>query len=60
MNLNIKLLKNNVMPAQYEAMKAKFIKDGLSVEAAKTKAAKIYQSIRKKNMSLPKLSNKKD
>jgi hypothetical protein len=32
------------MPAQYEAMRDKFHSEGLSLPAAKTKAAKIYNS----------------
>ncbi len=46
------------MPKQYEAMRDKFIKDGLSMDAAQTKAAKIYNSLRKDKPSMPKLSNK--
>ena len=36
------------MPAKYEAMRDKFIKEGLSSKAAKGKAARIYNSQRKK------------
>lgn len=36
------------MPAQYEAMRDAFIKKGMSSKAAKTKAAKIYNSKHKK------------
>lgn len=32
------------MPAQYEAMRDKFIKQGMSSKAAKGKAARIYNS----------------
>lgn len=32
------------MPKQYEAMRDKFIRDGLKPAAAKEKAAKIYNS----------------
>lgn len=32
------------MPKQYEAMRDKFIKGGMSVKKAKTKAARIYNS----------------
>ena len=32
------------MPRQYEAMRDKFIKEGLSKNAAQEKAAKIYNS----------------
>lgn len=35
------------MPARYEAMRDKFIKEGSSVREAKTKAAKIYNSTKK-------------
>lgn len=48
------------MPKQYEAMRDKFLKDGLSEEKAKEKAAKIYNSLRNKKPSMPKLSNKPD
>lgn len=48
------------MPAQYEAIRDKFIKQGLSVKEAKTRAAKIYNSLRDKKPSMPKLSNKPD
>lgn len=37
------------MPKQYEAMRDSFKKKGLSDKAAKTKAAKIYNSTHKKN-----------
>lgn len=37
------------MPKQYEAMRDKFKSEGLSDKAAKTKAAKIYNSKHKKN-----------
>ncbi len=33
------------MPAQYEAIRDKLIKQGVGVQAAKTSAAKIYNSI---------------
>lgn len=32
------------MPRKYKAMKQKFISDGMSTKAAKTKAAKIYNA----------------
>jgi hypothetical protein len=35
------------MPAAYEAMRDKFIASGMGAKAAKTKAAKIYNSRRK-------------
>ena len=47
------------MPKQYEAIRDKCISKGGSPKQCKTKAAKIYNSNRKKNPSLPKLSNKK-
>jgi len=37
------------MPEGYERLRDKFIKDGMSVKAAKTKAAKIWNSKHKKN-----------
>lgn len=37
------------MPKQYEAMRDKFIADGMSESAAKEKAAKIYNSKHPKN-----------
>lgn len=36
------------MPRQYEAMRDKFASEGLSLPAAKTKAAKIYNARRPK------------
>jgi len=32
------------MPAGYEAMRDKFIREGMSIDAARTKAAKIWNS----------------
>jgi len=37
------------VPAQYEKMRDTFHKEGLSLKAAKTKAAKIYNSKHKSN-----------
>jgi hypothetical protein len=37
------------MPKQYEAIRDSFVRKGLSLKAAKTKAAKIYNSKHKKN-----------
>jgi len=37
------------MPKQYEAMRDKFKKEGMSDQAAKAKAAKIYNSKHPKN-----------
>jgi hypothetical protein len=36
------------MPAKYEAIKAKFLKEGKSEKEAKTRAAKIFNATRKK------------
>jgi hypothetical protein len=36
------------MPKQYEAIRDKFKKEGMSEKAAKTKAAKIFNAKRKK------------
>jgi hypothetical protein len=36
------------MPAKYEALKAKFLKEGKSDKEAKTRAAKIFNSQRKR------------
>lgn len=35
------------MPARYEAMRDKFLQEGMSEKAAKTKAAKIYNATKK-------------
>ena len=43
------------MPKRYEAMRDKFADQGMDLPAAKTKAAKIYNSAR--NAKEPKLSN---
>lgn len=48
------------MPKQYEAIRDKCLKKGGSAKSCKTKAAKIYNSIRSKHPSMPKLSNKKN
>ena len=45
------------MPKMYESMRDGFIREGMSEDAAQQKAARIYNSKRKKNKSLPKLSN---
>lgn len=48
------------MPKQYEAIRNACIKKGGSTKYCKTKAAKIYNGfLRKRNPSLPKLTNKK-
>lgn len=36
------------MPKRYEAMRDKFVKEGLSYDKAQEKAAKIYNATRKK------------
>ena len=46
------------MPRAYEAIKNKCIAKGGSTKSCKTSAAKIYNSLRNKNPSLPKLSSK--
>lgn len=46
------------MPRIYESIKKKCMKQGGSEKSCKTKAAKIYNSMRSKNPSYPKLSNK--
>lgn len=46
------------MPKQYEAIRDACVKNGGSLSFCKTKAAKIYNSIRSKNPSMPALSNK--
>lgn len=48
------------MPKAYESIRDKCIKSGGSSKYCKTKAAKIYNSIRAKHPSMPKLSNKKN
>ena len=39
------------MPEKYEAIKAKFLKEGKSLKEAKTRAAKIYNATRKKGQA---------
>ncbi len=46
------------MPKQYEAMRDKFEKEGLSHDKAQSKAAAIYNWMRGKHPGMPKLSNK--
>lgn len=48
------------MPAQYEAIRDKAVKQGMTYNAAQTKAAKIYNWMRNKHPSMAKLSNKKN
>lgn len=48
------------MPKIYEQIRDKCTKSGKSTKFCKTKAAKIYNNLRSKNHSLPKLSNKKN
>jgi hypothetical protein len=38
------------MPAAYEKMRDKFIREGMSPEAAKKKAARIYNSTHKESL----------
>lgn len=48
------------MPKSYEKIKNQCIATGKSAKFCKTKAAKIYNGVlRKRNPSLPKLSDKK-
>ena len=46
------------MPKQYEAIRDKAVESGMSYDAAQTKAAKIYNWMRKSHPSMPQLSNK--
>jgi len=46
------------LPQVYEKIKADQLKKGLSLKAAKTHAAKIYNWLRSKHPSMEKLSNK--
>jgi len=48
------------MPKMYEAIRDKFVADGMPLKKAKTAAAKIYNSKRKTNKKLPKLTHKPD
>ena len=43
------------MPRQYESIRDDCIRSGRSRKFCKTKAAKIYNALRRKNPSLPKL-----
>ena len=53
-------LKYKVMPKSYEKIRDACLAKGKSAKFCKTKAAKIYNGVlRKRNPSLPKLSNKK-
>lgn len=47
------------MPKQYTSIRDKAVKEGMSYDAAQTKAARIYNWMRKKHPSWKKLSNKK-
>jgi len=47
------------MPAAYEAIRDAAVKKGMPLADAKTKAARIYNWLRKKHPSMAKLSNKK-
>ena len=46
------------MPRQYESIRESFVKKGYALSSAKTHAAKIYNWMRGKHPSIPKLSNK--
>jgi hypothetical protein len=46
------------MPRIYEAIKKECMRKGGSEKSCKTKAAKIYNSMRSRKKGLPKLSNK--
>jgi len=48
------------MPRQYEAIRDKAVSEGMSYDAAQSKAAAIYNAMRKKHPSMEKLSNKPD
>ncbi len=48
------------MPKIYTAIRDRLVADGMPLKKAKTSAAKIYNSKRKKNKKLPKLTNKPD
>jgi hypothetical protein len=47
------------LPQVYEKIRDAAVKKGMSYDAAQTKAAKIYNYLRKKHPSMAKLSNKK-
>ena len=46
------------MPKQYEAMRDKFVSEGMGYDAAQGKAARIYNAMRSKHPTMQKLSNK--
>ena len=46
------------MPKAYEKIRDKFLSQGVPLKEAKTRAAKIYNSMRGDHPSMPKLSNK--
>lgn len=48
------------MPALYEKIKKQYIAKGKSEDKAQEIAARIYNKVRSKKKSLPKLSNKPD
>ncbi len=45
------------MPEMYEKIRDKAVASGMPYDAAQTKAAKIYNSIRKKHPNMPKLDS---
>ena len=47
------------MPKQYEAIRDKFIRQGMAVKEAKRRAAKIYNAKHPKNPVTPKHKSKK-
>lgn len=46
------------MPAAYEAIRDAAVKKGMSYDKAQTKAARIYNWMRKRHPKMEKLSNK--
>lgn len=48
------------MPQVYEQIKAEQISKGKTEKDAKTAASKIYNALRRRKPSMPKLSNKPD
>lgn len=48
------------MPQIYQSIKDKAVQQGMPLDQAKTKAAKIYNWIKSKHPSMQKLSNKPD
>lgn len=46
------------MPKLYEEIRDQYVKKGMSYDKAQSIAAATYNTIRRKNSALPKLSNK--